>query len=116
MTRATISIVVLLLAFVIVGGPCLACAAILAGSSSSGCCHTQKDCQQRLPGSVSDCVTPPVDLASLEQVPAPVLVAILVVNEVWNFEPPQFDTHQVSPDPVLHSPPDLCLRNSVLTI
>lgn len=115
--RATTSILVaLLLVFVIVGGPCLACAAILVGGANHNCCHPQNGCQERIPGSVSDCITPLVDLAKVEQASAPVLVSVLVSAPSWNFEAPQSAGGDDPLDPILHSPPDLSLRHSVLTI
>jgi hypothetical protein len=96
----------------------LACATVIAGGANHSCCHPKKGCQERSSGSLSDCVVPPVDLAKVEQASARVFVAPPLLDQFWNFDvQPQVPAaDDVPPGPVLHSPPELYLRNSVLTI
>ena len=119
MTRATNSVLVaLVLVFVLLGGPCLACATAIVGGANHNCCHPKKSCQEHPSGSLADCVTPAADLAKMEQAPVHVFVSLSVLDQSWNFDvqPQPLDTDYIPPDPVLHSPADLCLLNSVLTI
>jgi len=118
-TRATSSVLVaLLLVFVLFGGPCLACATLIAGGVNHDCCPPQKGCQEHSPGALAGCISPAVDLAKVEQASAYVFVSPSVMDKSCNLDvqPKQIDTNLVPPGPVLHSPPDLCLLNSVLTI
>ena len=119
MIRVTTSVfVALLLVFVLFGGPCLACATVITGGMNHGCCHSKKGCQEQPPGSLADCISPAVDLAKVEQGSGPAVVSLSVLNLSWNLDgqPTQSDTNFVPPGLILHSPPDLCLLNSVLTI
>ena len=120
MTRATTSVLVaLILVFVLFGGPCLACTAVVVGGVNHNCCHPKKSCQEPpLSGSLADCVIPAVDLAKMEQASAHVFVSVSVLDRTWNsdVQPQQLGADYVPPDPVLHSPPELYLLNSVLTI
>jgi hypothetical protein len=118
-TRATTSVLVaLLLVFVLFGGPCLVCATVIAGGLNHGCCHPKKGCQEHPPGSLADCISPAVGLAKVEQASALVFVSLSVIDQSWNLDvqPKQSNTNLVLRGLILHSPPDLCLLNSVLTI
>ena len=118
-TRATTSVfVALLLVFVILGGPCLACATVIAGGVNHDCCNHKKGCHDHPIGSLADCTSPAVDLAKVEQTFAHVFVSLSVLNQPTNLEvqPRQTGSSLGPPRPILHSPPDLCLLNSVLTI
>jgi hypothetical protein len=118
-TRATTSILVaLVLVLVLLGGPCLACATAIVGGVNHNCCHPKKGCQEHPSGPLGDCVSPTVDLAKVEQASARVFVSPSVLDQPWNsdVQPQQIDTDYAPPDPVLHSPPELYLLNSVLTI
>lgn len=119
MKRATTSVLVaLILVFVLLGGPCLACATVIAGGVNHSCCNPKKGCQEVPSGSPADCASPPVDLTKVEQAVAPVLIGICVAGQSSNLDvqPRRMDADYFLPDPILHSPPDLCLLNSVLTI
>jgi hypothetical protein len=117
-TRATTSVfVALVLVFVLFGGPCLACATVMSSGVNHDCCP-KKACQQGPSGSLADCINPAVDLARVEQASAPVFASLSVMDKSWNLDvqPKQTDTNFLPPGAILHSPPDLCLLNSVLTI
>lgn len=119
MTRATTSVLVaLLLVFVLFGGPCLACATVISGGVNHDCCPPKKGCQEHPSGALAGCISPAVDLAKVEQVSVPVFVSLSVMEKSWNLDvqPRQSDTNYLPPGAILHSPPDLCLLNSVLTI
>jgi hypothetical protein len=118
-TRATTSVLVaLVLLFVLLGGPCLACASVIAGGVNHGCCHSKKGCQERRSGSPADCISPAVDLAKVELAYSSVAVnlPVLDLGVDGDIQPLPPNVNSVLPDPILHSPPDLCLLHSVLTI
>jgi hypothetical protein len=118
-TRATTSVLVaMILVVVLLGGPCLACASVMAGGVNHSCCHAKKGCQKPLSGSPADCISPAVDLAKLEQSSVPLAAYFPAFDAGWNvdIQPPLLNSDLDLPDPVLHSPPDLCLLHSVLTI
>ena len=118
MIRATTSVfVALLLVFVLFGGPCLACATVLAGGANHSCCNPKKGCQEKTHGSLADCISPAVDLANVEQASGPVFVSLSLLSQSSNLDDqPQSITRIVPPGLILDSPPDLCLLHSVLTI
>jgi hypothetical protein len=118
-TRATTSVLVaLLLVFILLGGPCLACARVIAGGLNHDCCPPQKGCQQQPSGSLAGCISPAVDLAKVEQASAYVFVSPSVIDKSWNLDVQTKQSYKslVPPGSIPHSPPDLCLLNSVLTI
>lgn len=119
MTRATTSVLIaMVMVFVLLGGPCLACAAVIAGGGNHNCCHPKKGCQEQPSNSLADCASPAVDLTKVEQASAYFSVNVPIQDQSWNSEVllPQLDSDHVLSNPVLHSPPDLCLLNSVLNI
>jgi hypothetical protein len=118
-TRTTTSVIVaLMLVFVLFGGPCLACATVIAGGVDHSCCKHQKGCQEGPNGSPADCVTLAVDLAKVEPASAGVFQSPLILDgsSIPELQPAQVAAEQLSPHLVPHSKPDLCLLNSVLTI
>ena len=115
MTRATTSVLIaMVMVFVLLGGPCLA----IAGGGNHNCCHPKKGCQEQPSNSLADCASPAVDLTKVEQASAYFSVNVPIQDQSWNSEVllPQLDSDPVLSKPVLHSPPELCLLNSVLNI
>jgi hypothetical protein len=117
-TRAAPILVALVLVFVLFGGPCLACATATTQSMGHDCCRHKKDCQESRYGSSSGCVSIAVDLANAELAPALILVGPIKLSPADAFEialrQPAMNT--ILRESILHSPPELCLLNSVLTI
>jgi hypothetical protein len=96
---------------------------VIAGGVNHDCCNHKKGCQEHPAGSLADCTSPAVDLAKVEQASAHDFVSLAFMGQScmcqsWNLnvQPTQSDSNLAPPCPILHSPPDLCLLNSVLTI
>lgn len=120
MTRAATSVfVAVVLVFVLLGGPCLACATVIVSGVNHNCCHAKKGCQERPPGSLGDCASAAVDLTKVEQVSAALVVldpSGLKQPLKLEVNPLQLDASYLLTGPVPFSPGDLCLLNSILTI
>jgi len=117
--RATNSVIAaLLVALVLLRGPCFGCVSLLTKGGGHACCHGKKGCAHTTSSSQADCVSAAVELARTENTFG-VVSAEMPLAFQFNLTAigsPTRAAREVPVDPVLNSPPDLCLLHSILTI
>lgn len=113
--------VILALIVVLTGGSCLACSDMLSKAKQHDCCKKSSRCPMPMKKAPAhqECASPATDLSRVEHslnainpplaAPSEALFESIVRDPLPRTSPPDGTE-------ALHSPPDLCLLNSVLTI